>query len=324
MSVTTTSDVPESQITYYEMRLLARLQTNLTHARWGTPYRIPRNAGKKINMRRFLPLERNTSPLVEGVTPAGKTLKAEEVEVEVKQFGDFVELSDLVQTTSVDPVVSETIDLLGDQAGGSLDEIVRDVITSGTNVRYAGGVLGRHLVGTANKITRLEMKMARRDLKRKGVLPFPGGYYACLISTDVAVDLQEDPKWEPAKLYGKPDDIEAGLIGRLDGIEYWESPNAKVWEGAGLNGVDVHATLLFGQNAYGVVSYVAPEAGGIDPQFGGEEVYKLPVKVIIKQLGSGGTTDPLDQRGTLGWKVAYAAKILQQLAMLRIESAATA
>ena len=76
-------------------------------------------------------------------------------------------------------------------------------------------------------------------------------------------------------------------------------------------------------NAYGAISYEADEAGGIDPQFGGEEQYQLPVKIIIKQLGSGGTEDPLDQRGSLGWKVAYAAKILQQLALVRIESGAS-
>jgi N4-gp56 family major capsid protein len=42
---------------------------------------------------------------------------------------------------------------------------------------------------------------------------------------------------------------------------------------------------------------------------------------IVKAVGSAGTADPLNQRGTSGWKASLAAKILQQLFMVRLEHA---
>jgi len=43
----------------------------------------------------------------------------------------------------------------------------------------------------------------------------------------------------------------------------------------------------------------------------------------VKPLGSGGSSDPLNQRGTVGWKAFKTAKILVQQYMVRVESTAT-
>ena len=40
----------------------------------------------------------------------------------------------------------------------------------------------------------------------------------------------------------------------------------------------------------------------------------------MKQLGSGGTSDPLNQRATAGWKAVKTAEILQNDFMVRIET----
>ena len=66
--------------------------------------------------------------------------------------------------------------------------------------------------------------------------------------------------------------------------------------------------MIIGKDAYGVVDI----AGSSKPE------------IFIKQLGSGGTTDPLNQRATVGWKAAYTAVRLNELAMVRIETAASA
>ncbi|MGI5878737.1 MAG: N4-gp56 family major capsid protein [Christensenellales bacterium] len=74
---------------------------------------------------------------------------------------------------------------------------------------------------------------------------------------------------------------------------------------AGRSGAALASTLVFGRNAYGVV----------DIENGGN------VKTIIKPAGSAGSSDPLDQISTVGWKVeGFAARILQQTWMIRIES----
>lgn len=75
---------------------------------------------------------------------------------------------------------------------------------------------------------------------------------------------------------------------------------------AGAEGRDVYSTLFFGDNAYGTVDI---EGGGLEH--------------IVKQLGSGGTSDPLNQRATCGWKATKAAVRLVEEFMVRVESCST-
>ncbi|MBR7114302.1 MAG: N4-gp56 family major capsid protein [Firmicutes bacterium] len=76
--------------------------------------------------------------------------------------------------------------------------------------------------------------------------------------------------------------------------------------GAGAAGRDVYSTLILGADAYGVTEITG---GGLQH--------------IVKPLGSAGTADPLNQRGTAGWKLTKAAIRLVEQYMVRIESAST-
>ena len=71
----------------------------------------------------------------------------------------------------------------------------------------------------------------------------------------------------------------------------------------GASGRSVYATLVIGANAYGVTEITG---GGLQH--------------IVKQLGSAGTADPLNQRATAGWKAIKAAKILNDAYMVRVET----
>ena len=85
------------------------------------------------------------------------------------------------------------------------------------------------------------------------------------------------------------------------------SDNAVIYPGeGGKDGAAVYSTLIVADDAYGVTEVTG---GGL--------------KHIVKQLGSGGTGDPLDQRATVGWKSTKTAEILVQQYMVRIETTAT-
>ena len=75
---------------------------------------------------------------------------------------------------------------------------------------------------------------------------------------------------------------------------------------AGVAGRDVYSTLIIGDNAYGTTEI---EGGGIQH--------------IVKQLGSAGTADPLNQRATAGWKATKVAERLVEVYMVRIETTST-
>ncbi len=75
---------------------------------------------------------------------------------------------------------------------------------------------------------------------------------------------------------------------------------------AGAEGRDVYATLILGDNAYGTT------------QLSGEGLQH-----IVKQLGSAGTSDPLNQRATVGWKANKVTVRLVEAFMVRVETAST-
>lgn len=82
--------------------------------------------------------------------------------------------------------------------------------------------------------------------------------------------------------------------------------NVVVDGGAGAGGRPVYSTLILGANAYGVTEI---SGGGLE--------------FIHKELGSGGTSDPLNQRATEGWKCTRVCKILVEQYMVRVESCTT-
>jgi N4-gp56 family major capsid protein len=104
--------------------------------------------------------------------------------------------------------------------------------------------------------------------------------------------------------YATPENMLKGELGKLGGVRFVESTEAKIYTGEGCpSGLAVFSTLFIGANAYGVT-----EVGG-----GG-------IETIIKQKGSAGTADPLDQRSSIGWKQMLTAEILVQPYLVRCES----
>lgn len=291
--------------TYYDKKLLARLLPSLVHLKWAQKRPIPRNGGKHINFRSFSPLSHATTPLTEGVTPAGNTLNMTEISATLAQYGDFLEFSDVLDLVAIDPVLDEAADLLGEQAAQTLDVITRDVLAAGTTVQYANGKTSRGAITSSDRMTVDEVRKAVRTLKRSNVKPLDGSNYVAIVEPGTTYDLQSDAKWQEPSVYSKAEQIWSGEIGRLYGVRFVETSYAKKFAGAGSGGIDVYGTIILGKDAYGMTDV---ESSGA-------------VKNIIKPHGSGGTSDPLNQRATSGWKALFTVKILQQLAILRVEHA---
>jgi len=128
---------PEMKV-YYDRRLLTRALPMLLHSKFAQRRGIPRRGGKTIEFRKFATLGVATTALTEGTPPAGQSLSVSNITATVEQYGGFVSFSDLVATTTIDPLLEETTDLLAEQAAESIDELVRDVLVTGTNVQYSG------------------------------------------------------------------------------------------------------------------------------------------------------------------------------------------
>lgn len=294
--------------TFYDMELLRNAAPLLVHQQFGQKRNIPKNGGKTIEFRRYGALAKNTTPLTEGVVPAGSDMTVTALTAEVKQYGDYITLSDFLDLTAIDNNVLEATKLLSDQAGRTLDTIVRNVLHSGTNVTFCPKL--------ADDGTTTEVK-SRGDLDNTCALTLEvilevvaklraanartiNGAFVGIIHPHVIHDLMVagGNNFIEISKYANPEKIYAGEIGTLGGVRWVATSEAKIYEGG------VYGTLVFGEGAYGVTEI----SGG-----GGLETF-------IKQLGSAGSADPINQKSSVGWKAALTAAILNGDHLVRIES----
>jgi N4-gp56 family major capsid protein len=185
------------------------------------------------------------------------------------------------------------------------------VLNAGTNVQYAEGQVNARasLKGGAadgnHYLTVNAIRMAVRTLKRMNA-PKINGDYVAIIHPDCTYDLMSDPNWKYPHQYVDTKEIYQGEIGKIEGVRFVETSEAKIFEGAGASSRDVYSTLVIGDDAYGTTSL---SGGGLEH--------------IVKQLGSAGTADPLNQRATGGFKATKAAVRLVEEYMVRIETCAS-
>lgn len=305
-NTTTATGMAVEMKTFYDRTLIENAEPELVHDQWAQTRDIPKNGGKTIEFRKYDQLPKALTPLTEGVTPEGQEMKVTKLEATVKQYGGFVALSDLLILTAIDNNIVEASELIGSQAGRTLDTISREVMNAGTNVQYAEGqVTSRAAIASNMKLTVKAVKMAVRFLKKQNAKRINGYFYG-IINPDCSFDLTEDEKFVEVVKYKTPEKIYNGEIGAIEGVRFVETTEAKIFAGAGASGIDVYSTLILAANAYATTKI---KGGGLE--------------TIIKQLGSAGTADPLDQRATVGWKALKVTEILSQQYMVRIETAST-
>lgn len=294
---------------YYDGVLLDNAKPNLVHDQFGQKRPIPKNGGKTIEFRRFTSLPKALTPLTEGVTPDPNGLNVTTVTATVQQYGDWISLSDVLLLTAIDNNLVEATQLLGDQAGRTLDTITREVINKGKNVLYApngtAAVVDRKAVTAESLVTPELVMKAAAMLKGMNAVPFDSDYVA-IIHPYVAYDLMTSESWKDWHKYATPENAYEGELGKIGRVRFVESTEAKIWDAADdtTGDVSVFSTLVIGQNAYGVTEV---EGGGL--------------QTIVKQLGSG--QDPLNQRSSCGWKALKTAEILSEEFMVRIESSSS-
>lgn len=301
-NMTTSSALSAGMQTYYNRELLRTFEPNLVHLQFGDEHRMPPHSGLVMNMRKLIPLETNTKALSEGDPGESVMLAETEVTVQLQQYGEYARCTDKLDLTHLDMDIMRRTKLFGDAGARSIDAVVREELAKCANVIYAGGKASRAELTAADKLTSRELRKAVKTLKKNHAQTF-GGYFVAIIGPDTMYDLQEDEAFVKVSQYQDKENIYTGEVGRLFGVRLVETTEAKIFEGAGMDGADVASVIVLGQYAYGVTSLK-----GAKP------------RVIVKPAGSAGTADPLDQISTVGWKMdGFGAKLLQPEYAVRIE-----
>lgn len=289
--------------TYYSDYLIDIAGPELVHDQFADTYDVPKNGGKTIEFRKYDNLKPALTPLTEGVTPNGNKLNVTKIIATVDQYGDYITLSDVLITTAIDNNVIQATKKLGSQAGLTLDCITRDVLCGGTAVFYMNGKTSRAQLTKADKLDRNIFFKVAAYLKKMHA-PRIDGNYVAIIHPSCSADIMMSEGWIDITKYKNPEQIYEGEIGKIAGIRFVESSNAKVWKGTEdgcADGLAVYSTVVVGGGAYGTTKVTG---GGL--------------QTIIKQLGAG--EDPLNQRATVGWKATKVSERLVEQYMVRIES----
>lgn len=333
MAQTNYGDISPRTAAYAEKELLKRAQPFLVLEKFGQSKALPANSSKTIVFRRYNALDNTPTALAEGVTPGAQQMSATDVPCMLTQYGSRIQISDIVLDTHEDQVLNEAVELLGEQAAQMIEKMRYGVLRAGTNVVYANGA-SRGAVNTA--LTLSVQRKVTKALKRQnaeqitkvirstpawGTEAVPKSFIGLIhpdLETDIRNMLGADGKsvFVPVEKYGSLVPYE-NEIGKVDDVRYLSSTifepfldaggaKGSMTSTSGTN-ADVYPVLYLAANAYGIVAL--------------KGMFALTPMVVNPKPSD---SDPLGQRGHVGWKAMQSAVILNDAWMCRAEVAVTA
>lgn len=340
-------DISPAVAAWAVVRMLKRALPLLVFEKFGQTFPMPTNSTQTAKFRRYFlsgatgsagngsgafytPLA--TTPLVEGVTPDGRTLANQDYTVQLAQYGDFITITDVVNDTHPDDILGVATDVLGENAAETVETLRFNVLKAGTNVFYGSNVASR--ANVANKITLADQRRVTTALNRQNAKKITSvvsstpdfntksveAGYVAVTHPDLETDIRDMVGFKPVADYGPHTTPWEGEIGSVEQVRYIATTVAKPFEGAGVAvgtaptmrsnlgvNVDVYPVLYFGRDAFGIVPLKGKDS--------------MTPMVVNPKPAAG---DPLGQRGTVGWKLWTATVILQEAFMVRLEVTATA
>jgi N4-gp56 family major capsid protein len=296
VNLTTTSGLNDASAIYYDRKLLTRLMINLFLQDNAETRNLPKGSGTQLQFLRPVNLAAITSPLTEGTNPNGQTWQTTKILATPVQYGGYIAYSDRLIMEAYDNITEAMHDVLGYQAGLSLDTICNVALDGNVTTQYTGTAVSE--ITTANAVSALDFRKAAKKLKTLGVLPFEDGCYHAVIHPATAADLQADTAagaWLDVNKYvsggSSHEDLLMGEIGKLYGIRFQESSN--ITTGTGASSAVTYHNYVFGKEGFGAV-----------------DVANQGIQKIVHQPGDSGVADPLNLNGTIGWKAFAVFPIL--------------
>ena len=295
----------------------------------GQVERVPKNKGQTIKWRRWVPFDPITTPLTEGVTPSSQKLAVVDVTASLGQYGNWSEITDVIQDTHEDPILQGMMQIHGQQASESFETLTYLTLRAGTNVVYANGS-ARNAVNT--KVSLGKVRSAVRTLnknkcRKKSTILAPSvnyktqaieAAYVAVCHTDLEPDIRDLAGFVPVSQYGSRQTICPQEFGAVENVRFITTTVATPFADAGgLDGntvlsttgtnADVYPILIFGEDAYGTVALKGKDAA----------------EILVRNPGKPEKGNELGQTGSVGWKGWHVAARLNEAWMVRLEVAAT-
>lgn len=291
----TTVTLANNLHTYYHKGLLDTAKKNLKLWSLGKQKLHPKGNGVDSYMLKFGHVASSTSELTEGVVPSSASIATNKYTVTVKQYGQHILLTDKLIMTAIDPVLDDVAEELGYTAALSTDNIIRDhlIANATSSIQYTStAVSDATVTGTMTFVARDAIK-AVRELDAQDA-PSIDGDYVWVVPSRVAQDIMADTSaggFIELNKYvaGLADKPLNGEIGKVYQARVVKS-NAMTYATNG-SSVNVYRTFMLAKDAFACTSFD-----------------KDHIDLIVKQVGTAGTADPLNQIATAGYKLQFGVK----------------
>ncbi len=319
------SDVKNTNIqTFYDSTLLRRAQPYIIHEVVGQQRPMASKQGNQILFRRYESLNLATTPLTTGETPDGQSMSKTDVLGSLKQYGDFIGIDDWVDLVGRDPHLTEAAELLGEQMGQTRDTLIKWMIPGEYLKNVGSGTSGYDSVdGSDDALAEDDIESAIDNLTGNNarfvtnVVKPSTGYnttpirpaFVAFVHPDLRQKVEAMSNFVPVSEYPSQESIMDAEWGAVKNVRFLMSTLADAKEldtYHNVSGNNNYTIPVYGTNAFGVTEVTGGAASN-----------------IVKAFGSGGASDPLDQRATSGWKMALTATILNPAFMTVIYNVTT-
>lgn len=304
MSVQTTTTLSAEMLQYLEKVFLERSEAATIHSEGAQKKTLGKNMGTTVSFTKRTPFTAATTALIEGENPSEVGITSSKVTATLRGYGAWTKISSLLYNTSIDRQAKETVEMMSQNAGETIDALVRNVLHAGATVQFANGKSTLTGITDDDVLTVKEVKKAVRALKKNNAPVFEDGYYLGKVGPDTAYNLMDDAAWIDAQKYTARKELYKGEIGSLHKVRFIEASSNQKTESSSKT---VYSNFIHGKEAFGVVD------------LSGEGLKKL----IVKMPDKGDTSNPLNQFMTFGWKAeAFAAAVLDPKWIINIKTGA--
>jgi N4-gp56 family major capsid protein len=254
-----------------------------------------------------------TTPLTEGADPT--PIAPSTASVTLTEYGaTSVSTAKLRGSTFIQPLVDPQVaELLGRNAAVSFDTLARNALAAGTNVTYAGNVAARVNLAATNVMTAAKGRYVTAKLRTAAARGFGDmgtntDTYIGFIHPDVSYDLYNETgadSWVQPSNYSAVDKRWNGVLGKIHGAMYVETPRAPLYVDAGTpSTVDVYSTIYVGKEALA-------------------KAYSMSESNPNPEVRMGPQTDSLRRNHTVGWYWFGGFARFREAELYRVESASS-
>ena len=272
--------------------------------------------GTSVIFTIFSELAVATTPLTETTDVDPVAMGDSNVTVSLTEYGNTINTTAKLRGTAFLDVDAAAANLIGYNAGNSMDTIVRDVLAGGANVIYGGGGAtapsSRTTVQVEDVIAANDVRKVTAALRSANVSPW-SGYYIGFIHPDVSYDLRRETgnaSWNAPHVNMDTANIYTGEIGTFESVRFIETPRTKVRanvsNGSGSAGtIDVYDTYVMGRQAL-AKAYSFVDGNG-------------PVPSVRR----GPVVDSLMRFNPIGWYWLGGYGLFREASLRRIESSSS-